>query len=170
MTSREGKRIVYFAATMAAARRAAAGRAEDASFASPASPSALNAALRAPASVVVVEPPRATPAWEEAKRRFLLPPAPVLLREAILGIATDQESDGPSAPGGPSRAHWIPGALTERRAAALVSSPPVPLLWIVEDFRSVRLSPETLRSIRRRGVRIAAFRALRVLRRPARPR
>ena len=163
------RKIVYFGPTLAAARRAAAGRGGGAAFASPHAPAALSRALASLAPVVVADPPGPAagwPAkWKEARSRFLLPPAPGILREAILGIASDQRPEGPAAEGGPNRAHWIPGTLTERRAAALLSSPPVSLLWIVEDFRRLRLSPATLRTIRGRGVRIAAFRALRTVRR-----
>ena len=115
---------------------------------------------------MVVDPPRREAGWERAKRRFLLPPAPGLLRDAIGGIAAHEPPPGKaSRAAGPARAHWLPGPLTDRRAASLLAAPPVPPLWIVEDFRKLRISPATFARLDARGIRIAAYRALETARR-----
>lgn len=149
---------VWFAPTLAAARRAAR-TAGPGSIASPNAPRALTRALADGSPVAVVDPPRFDRRWEAAKRRFLLPAAPEVLRGAISGIAPFEPGPGGSRRG-PARAHWIPGNLTDRRARALLSAPPVPTLWIVEDFRRVRLSAGAARRLEEAGVRLAAFRAL----------
>jgi len=46
------------------------------------------------------------------------------------------------------------------RADAILRGSPAPGLWIVEDFRRVRLSPPVLRRLARARVRLAAIRAL----------
>lgn len=174
---------VWFAPTLAAARRAmrraesramrrarnrAAARADD-RLASPRSPGALVRALAEGRRVVVADPPRPDPAWERAKRRFLLPSAPGLLRDAIGGIAAREPPLGKAGRAhGPTRAHWLPGPLTDRRAAALLAAPPVPPLWIVEDFRRLRVSPAMRARLDARGIRIAAYRALPVAGKPVR--
>ena len=161
---------VWFAPTLAAARRAreraAGSRAPGAGgVASPRSTAALVRALARGDGVRVSEPTRPARAWERAKRRILLPAAPELLRDAIGGIAAQEPPPGKGGRGGgPTRAHWIPGDLTDARAAALLESLPVPPLWIVEDFRKLRLSSAMLDRVGRHGVRIAAYRALRVVR------
>jgi len=167
--------VVWFAPTLAAARRASrrgntrpGQRGVDRSkppagnrFASPRAPAALVRALSAGQPVAVVDPRRRDPAWERAKRRFLLPSAPDLLRDAIGGIAAQESPPGKAGGAqGPSRAHWLPGPLTDRRAAALLAQPPVPPLWIVEDFRKLRISPAMRDRLEARGIRIAAYRAL----------
>jgi hypothetical protein len=157
MTTRA--RIVIFAPTLAAARRAAAG-VPGATVASPRSIRALSRAVEAMVRVAVVDPDHRDPHWEIAKRRILLPPAPQILREAISGITPKEAPPGPATARGPARAHWIPDTLTDRRAAALLEEPPVPLLWIVEDFRRLRISPAMFSRLERFGVRLAAFRAL----------
>ena len=67
--------------------------------------------------------------------------------------------------GGATRAHWVPGDLTDRRAAAILDSPPVPPLWVVEDFRRLRIGPAMRAKLDAAGIRIAAYRALRLARR-----
>jgi len=153
------KPLVVFAPTLAAARRTAA-RFPGAAAAAPRATRALTAALSSGRPVLVSDPPRRSARWEAEKRRVLLPAAPELLRDAIGGIASIEPSDGPAAPGGPARAHWIPGDLTDRRADAILRGSPAPGLWIVEDFRRVRLSPPVLRRLARARVRLAAIRAL----------
>jgi hypothetical protein len=157
--------VVWFAPSLAAARRArrraGAGADPSAREASPRSTAALVRALATGERVRVVDPRRRSGAWERAKRRILLPAAPDLLRDAIGGIAAHEPPPGTGRRRtGPSRAHWIPGDLTDSRATALLRSAPVPPLWIVEDFRRLRLSPRMLRSVEEGGVRIAAYRAL----------
>ena len=156
---------VCFAPTLAAARRAAAragGPAAAADAASPRSTAPLVRALAAGGRVVVADPAKRSAAWERAKKRVFLPPAPGLLRDAIGGIAVHEAPSGTAhrGGGGPNRAHWIPGDLTDARAAGLLASPPVPPLWIVEDFRRLRLSPGMMARIEGRGIRLAAYRAL----------
>jgi hypothetical protein len=148
------------APTLAAARREAR-KVPDARAAAPGSARALADALASGAKILVADPPRRNRRWEAEKRRIFLPGAPELLRDAIGGIVSGETPDGPAPAGGPARAHWVPGDLTDARARALLRSPPVPALWIVEDFRRVRLSPAVSRSLSRAGVRLAAFRALR---------
>lgn len=153
-------RFVVLAPTLEAARRLA-GKFSDARPASPRATRALGAALASGAPVVVADPPRRDAGWEAEKRRILLPGAPGLLRDAIGGIASIEPAGPPAAGGGPARARWIPGDLTDRRARAILEEPPGPRLWIVEDFRRVRLSAAARRRLERAGIRLAAFRALR---------
>jgi hypothetical protein len=131
-----------------------------AAAAAPGATRALTAALASGRPVLVADPARRDSRWEAEKRRILLPGAPALLRDAIGGIASIEPSGAPSASGGPARAHWVPGDLTDRRAAAILRDSPVPALWIVEDFRRVRISPPVRKRLDRAGVRLAAFRAL----------
>lgn len=156
--------IVWFAPTLAAARRSRTreGAAADAAReASPRSTGALVRALTTGEKVRIVDPPRRSAAWERAKRRIFLPPAPALLRDAIGGIAPQEPPPGADRRrSGPTRAHWIPGDLTDSRAASLLRSDPVPALWIVEDFRRLRLSPKTFSSLEARGIEIAAYRTV----------
>jgi len=157
--------VVWFAPTLAAAlrarRRAGVGADDSARDASPRSTAALVRALGTGERVRVVDPSRRSAAWERAKRRILLPAAPGLLRDAIGGIAAEEPPPGADRRrSGPTRAHWIPGDLSDSRAAALLRSAPVPLLWIVEDFRRLRLSPSMLAKIEGRGIEIAAYRAV----------
>ena len=153
-------RPVWFGPTVAAAGRAARKGGE---AASPRATAPLVRALATGAPVILVDPRRRSPAWERAKRRFLLPSAPGLLRDAIGGIAPQEEPSG-STPrsGGATRAHWIPGDLTDRRAAAILASPPVPPLWVVEDFRKLRIGPAMQARLEAARIRIAAYRSLRV--------
>ncbi|HET9792927.1 MAG TPA: hypothetical protein VFS34_00585 [Thermoanaerobaculia bacterium] len=157
--------IVWFAPTLGAARRARQ-RAEGTTghpdgAASPRATADLVRALSTGEPVRVVDPPRPSASWERAKRKILLPAAPGLLRDAIGGIAAQEPPPGgENRRGGPTRAHWIPGDLTDERAAALLGSPPVPSLWIVEDFRKLRLSAGMRARVEREGVGIAAYRAL----------
>jgi len=151
--------FVVFAPTLAAARKAAA-RFPAAAAAAPRATRALAAALSSGSPVLVVDPARPNARWKAEKRRILLPAAPALLRDAIGGISSIEPSGGPGAAGGPARAHWIPGDLTDRRAAAILKDAPVPTLWIVEDFRRVRISALVAGRLDRAGVRLAAFRAL----------
>ena len=152
--------FIVLAPTLAAARRLAR-RVPDARAAAPGSARTLAGALASGATILVADPPRRNRRWEAEKRRIFLPGAPELLRDAIGGIVPGATPDGPAAAHGPARAHWVPGDLTDARARALLASPPVPALWIVEDFRRVRISPSVSRSLSRAGVRLAAFRALR---------
>ena len=165
-------RLVFLAPKLSASRREAR-KFRGSAAASPESDGALVRALASAAPVVVLDPPRRDPRWEWEKRRIFLPGAPGLLRDAIGGIATIDTRDVPGASpggslvrGGPARAHWVPGNLTDRRALALLDEPPIPTLWIVEDYRRVRITPAVRRKLDRRGVRLAAFRALRRARRP----
>jgi hypothetical protein len=166
--------VVWFAPTLADARRARAraggGAHASARDASPRSTAALVPGLATGEKVRVVDPPRPNAAWERAKRRVLLPPAPSLLRDAIGGIAAQEPPPGTDRRrSGPTRAHWIPGDLTDARAASLLRSDPVPALWIVEDFRRLRLSRKTLANVEERGIEIAAYRAVSPVRgRPSR--
>jgi hypothetical protein len=153
-------RFVVLAPTLAAARRHAR-KFPDAGVAAPRSARALAGALASGATILVADPPGRDPRWEAEKRRIFLPGAPELLRDAIGGIVPGEAPDGPAPAGGPARAHWVPGNLTDVRARALLASPPVPALWIVEDFRRVRISPSVARRLSRAGVRLAAFRPLR---------
>jgi hypothetical protein len=154
------KSLVVLAPTLSAARRQAR-KFPGAGIAAPRSARTLAAALASGATILVADPPGRDPRWEAEKRRILLPGAPELLRDAIGGIVPGETPDGPATAGGPARAHWVPGNLTDARARALLASPPVPALWIVEDFRRVRISPSVSRRLSRAGVRLAAFRALR---------
>jgi hypothetical protein len=157
--------FVVLAPTLAAARRQAR-RFPGAGIAAPRSARALAGALASGATILVADPPGRNPRWEAEKRRIFLPGAPELLRDAIGGIVPGETPDGPATAGGPARAHWVPGNLTDARARALLASPPVPALWIVEDFRRVRISRSVSRRLSRAGVRLAAFRALRRARIP----
>jgi hypothetical protein len=152
--------FIVLAPTLAAARREAR-RFPGAGAATPRSARALAGALDSGRTILVADPARRDPRWEAEKRRIFLPGAPELLRNAIGGIVPGESPEGPATPGGPDRAHWVPGDLTDRRARALLAAPPVPSLWIVEDFRRVRISPPVSRRLSRAGVRLAAFRALR---------
>ena len=152
--------FIVLAPTLAAARREAR-KFPDAGVAAPGSARALAGALASGATILVADPPRRNARWEAEKRRIFLPGAPELLRDAIGGIVPGEAPEGPATAGGPARAHWVPGDLTDARARALLASPPVPALWIVEDFRRVRISPPVSRRLSRAGVRLAAFRALR---------
>jgi len=158
--------VVFLAPTLSASRREAR-RFRGSAAASPDSDGALIRALASGARVVVLDPPGRDPRWESAKRRIFLPAAPVLLRDAIGGIAVIEPPKDPAARGGPALAHWLPGYLTDRRALALLDDPPVPRLWIVEDYRRVRITAAVRTQLQRRGIRLAAFRALRRTRRPA---
>jgi len=151
--------FVVLAPTLAAAKKMAA-RFPGAAAAAPRATRALAAALSSGSPVLVADPARPDARWKAEKRRILLPSAPELLRDAIGGIASIEPSGGPPASGGPARAHWIPGDLTDRRAAAILRDAPDPALWIVEDFRRVRISPSVRDRLDRAGVRLAAFRAL----------
>jgi hypothetical protein len=151
--------FVVLAPTLAAAKKIAA-RFPGAAAAAPRATRALTAALSSGSPVLVADPARQDARWNAEKRRILLPSAPALLRDAISGIASIEPSGGPAAPGGPVRAHWVPGDLTDRRAAAILRESPVPALWIVEDFRRVRISTPIRKRLDRAGVRLAAFRAL----------
>ncbi len=156
--------VIWFAPTLAAARRSRtrAGAAADAAReASPRSTGALVRALASGEKVRIVDPPRRSPAWERTKRRIFLPAAPGLLRDAIGGIAPQEPPPGSDRRrSGPTRAHWIPGDLNDSRAASLLRSAPVPTLWIIEDFRRLRLSPRMLATVEAHGIAIAAYRAL----------
>jgi len=151
--------FVVLAPTLAAAKKMAAGF-PGAAAAAPRATRALTAALSSGSPVLVADPVRPDARWNAEKRRILLPGAPALLRDAIGGIVSIEPAGGPAAPGGPARAHWIPGDLTDRRAAAILRESPVPALWIVEDFRRVRISLPVRKRLDRAGVRLAAFRAL----------
>jgi hypothetical protein len=157
--------LVFLAPTLSASRREAR-RFRGSAAASPDSDGALVRALASGARVVVLDPPGRDPGWESAKRRIFLPAAPGLLRDAIGGIAVIEFPKDPTVPGGPALAHWLPGNLTDRRALALLDDPPVPRLWIVEDYRRVRITAAVRTQLQRRGIRLAAFRALRRARRP----
>jgi hypothetical protein len=138
-------------------------------FASPRATAALVRALASGEPVVVVDPPRRNAAWDRAKRKILLPPPPGLLHAAIGGIAVHEAPPrSPDGRPGATRAHWIPGDLTDARAAAILASPPVSPLWVVEDFRKLRVGPATEAMLEAAGIRIAAYRALRVARRRSR--
>jgi hypothetical protein len=152
--------FIVLAPTLAAARRQAR-KFPGARAAAPGSARALAGALASGATIFVADPPRRNPRWEAEKRRIFLPGAPELLRNAIGGIVSGATPGGPAAVRGPARAHRVPGDLTDTRARALLASPPVPALWIVEDFRRVRISGSVSRRLSRAGVRLAAFRALR---------
>ena len=178
---------VWFGPSVAFARRAAArapggGARAERDLASPRATAALVRALASGEPVVVVDPPRRTAvdsprrtavdsprrtaAWERAKRRILLPPPPGLLHAAIGGIAAHEAPPRkPDGRPGATRAHWIPGDLTDARAAAILAAPPVSPLWVVEDFRKLRVGPATEAKLEANGIRIAAYRALRVARR-----
>ncbi len=164
-------RAVYFAASLAAARRAA-GRTGDALFASPRRPGALRTALDQSLPVRAVAAARDSSFWRRIAPRFLLPGAPSLLHHAISGIARREEGEsheGATGRLGPTSAHWIEGDLRDRRAAALLDDPDCPRLWIVEDFRKLRISDRMRRRLESERVAIAAYRPLRWVRQKPAP-
>lgn len=153
---------VFFAGTLAAARRAARGHA-GALCASPRSPAALRRALVESLPVRAVIERERPGSRNRTVRRFLLPPAPSLLHHAISGIARHEEEEaheGVAGRLGPSRAHWIEGDLTDRRARTLLAELDGPRLWIVEDFRRLKLSAGIWSRLDERKIWLAAFRAL----------
>lgn len=157
---------VVFAPTIAAAKRAGRGRREFLS-ASPKSDGVLDRALSAGLPVRFCAPRTAAKFWTLVRRRYWLPAAPALLRDAIGGIARHgAEEETPRDPrGGPPRgrlaALWIEGALSDSRARALLREASEIRLWVIEDFRKLRASDSLLRRVERAGIRIAALRTLR---------
>jgi hypothetical protein len=153
---------VVFAATLSAARRAADGR-PSVLCASPRASSALGRALAESLPVLAVAPPGEKPFWRLAKKRYFLPPAPALLRQAIAGIARRRSADPEPLAGerrARLRAHWIEGDLKDSRARELLKDADCPRLWIVEDFRRLRLSDRMHRRLEEARVELAAFRPL----------
>jgi hypothetical protein len=158
------KSTVYFAKSLNRARRLARPG-ENALFASPRSAAALTAALQRGLTVVAQPDPGAA-SWNRALRRFFLPGAPELLRAAISGVSgapTEDPAGRISTPSRrePVRANWITERLTDRRARALLAEIPMPRLWILEDFRKLRVSNRVLARLASAGVRLAVYRPLR---------
>lgn len=154
--------VVYFAGSLAAARRAAKGR-RNALCASPRRPAALGTALKNSLQVRVVAPSADSDFWARTAPRFLLPAAPSLLHHAISGISRHEEGEsheGATGRTGPAQAHWIEGDLGDRRARALLAEPDGPRLWIVEDFRRLKISARMWRRLGKRRVTIAAYRPI----------
>ena len=158
-----GQPTVYFAGSLEGARRLAKPG-ERALFASPNSAAALTDALKR-GLTVIVRPGPGSARWNLALRRFLLPPAPPILQAAIGGIsgAPTELPSGKASPAArrePVRANWMPGRLTDRRALALLADKPMPRLWILEDFRQLRVSDRVLSRLIRSGVKLAVCRPL----------
>jgi hypothetical protein len=157
---------VVFAPTISAAKRAGRGRSECLP-ASPRCDRALDRALSEGLPVRFCAPKTASKFWSLVRRRYRLPAAPALLRDAIGGIARHEtaEEKSPNARGGPARgrmeALWIEGALSDSRARALLREGGEIRLWVIEDFRRLRVSDALLARLERAGIRIAAIRTLR---------
>jgi len=157
---------VVFAPTISAAKRAGRGRSEFLP-ASPKSDGALDRALSEGLPVRFCAPKTDTKFWALVRRRYRLPAAPALLRDAIGGIArhsaAEETSGNPT--GAPARgrlqALWIEGALSDSRARALFREAAGVRLWVIEDFRRLRVSDAILSRMERAGIRIAAIRTLR---------
>ena len=161
-------RVVFFAPTLARAAAEASG-VEGAAIASPRRPEALCVALDCAIPVCVRASARDRGFWKLARRRFLLPAAPDLLRQAISGITRHENSPPPGHHrGGPTRAQWIEGFLTDSRAGRLLDEAGGPRLWVVEDFRRLRLSDQRLDEVESSGIMLSAYRPL--LRRAQPPR
>lgn len=166
------RREVYFAGSLAAARRAAKDD-DNALFASPRLPAALGRALEESLVVRAVADSGDSRFWKRVAPRFLLPGAPSLLQHAISGIARHEDSgahEGAAGRLGPTEANWIEGDLRDRRAAALLEDPDCPRLWIVEDFRRLKLSNRTWRRLQARGIAVSAYRPVRWMRQKPRRR
>lgn len=157
---------VVFAPTISAAKRAARGRREFLP-ASPKSDGALDRALSEGLPVRFCAPKTASKFWALVRRRYRLPPAPAVLRDAIGGIARHSAAEETSRnrPGGPARgrlqALWIEGSLSDSRARVLLREAGEIRLWVIEDFRRLRVSDAVLSRAERAGIRIAAIRTLR---------
>jgi hypothetical protein len=170
---RREPRTVYFAESLAAARRAGSGDREPL-IASPRRPRALHTALSESLPVLAVVPAGRKAFWKRVARRFLLPAAPPLLHHAISGIARHEESEvheGAEVRLGQTRADWIEGNLGDRRARSLLEDPDRSRLWIVEDFRRLKITGGMWRRLEKEKIAIAAYRPLRWRRqRPGRER
>jgi hypothetical protein len=157
---------VVFAPTIAAAKRAGRGRGGFL-FASPRSDEALDRALADGLPVRFFAPKAAADFWALVRRRYRLPAAPGLLRDAIGGIARHHAADVQSGKprGGPSRgrleALWIEGVLSDSRARSILRESKGTRLWVIEDFRKLRVSESLFPRLERAGIRIAALRPLR---------
>ena len=158
---------VVFAPTLAAARRAGGNR-TGLLFGSPRSDAALDRALALGARVRFCAPAGDAAFWALVRRRYALPAAPALLRDAIGGIARRHETEetprlgrGRSGGGARLRALWLEGPLTDRRARSLLREGGDTRLWVIPDFRKLRVSAPLQRRMERAGVRVAALRPLR---------
>ncbi len=157
---------IVFAPTISAAKRAGRGRREFLP-ASPKSDGALDRALSEGLPVRFCAPKSASKFWKLVRRRYRLPAPPPVLRDAIGGIARHSAADGTSRnlpgrpPGGRLQALWIEGSLSDSRARALLRETGEIRLWVIEDFRQLRVSDALLSRAERAGIRIAAIRPLR---------
>jgi hypothetical protein len=157
---------VVFGPTLECARRA--GRAlRDSLPASPKSDRALDEALADGRAVRFCAPTANTKFWSLVRRRYWLPAVPALLRAAIGGIARHSAKgepgrasrDEPDQDG--SEALWIEGKLSDARAKSLLSDSRQVRLWVIEDFRKLKVSDSFLARIEGAGIRITALRGLR---------
>lgn len=159
------KRRVIFAPTPSQAKKSAGAR-RDALLAWPEEPRNLWQALREDLPVQFTARRTDRRFWNLVNTTYLLPAAPSLLRHAIDGIGRHPAHHGTEAVSerGPASAFWIEGKLTPARTRQLLADPAAPRLWVIEDFRALRLPGPLLPALARRGIRLAVFRKLRARR------
>ncbi|MGH9442885.1 MAG: hypothetical protein ACRD16_11485 [Thermoanaerobaculia bacterium] len=157
---------VVFAPTIAAARTAG-GNFREFLSASPRSDTALDRALAQGLPVRFWAPRDASAFWTLVRRRYWLPGAPSVLRDAIGGIARRSEPEtrtrnsAQHSPSGGAEALWIEGALSDSRARSLLREGTGPRLWVIEDFRKLLASDALLNRVQREGIHLAVLRPLR---------